>query len=77
MLAVRVVEISTDDAASCNGHIVLGVGVKEDRVVDLAAETNRMIELNQLSILGGGLSVDLRSLRGWYRLLFLLWWELL
>jgi len=77
VLAVGIVEISADDAAACDRDVVRGVGVQEDRVVHFAAETNRVVQLNQLTVLGRGLAIHHRAFRGGHGLLLLFLWELL
>jgi len=80
VLAVGIVEIARDDAAARDHDILLRIGVEEDRVINLSAEADGVIQLHQGIALALGPSLDswaqvLRldlALRGGRRLLLLL-----
>ena len=46
MLAVRIIQITGDDGASGDADIFFSIWVKENRIVNFATESNRMVQLN-------------------------------
>ena len=57
VLVVRVAQISNNDAAPGNEHVILGVGVQVDAAHDAARETDGVVELYLVArgdLLGAG-----------------------
>ena len=69
VLAVRVVQVSTNDAAARDANVVLGVGVQEHRVVNLTTESDGVVQLHDTVVVAGRLLVHHAALTLGLRLL--------
>ena len=58
VLRVRVGEVARHNGGACDADEVLAVRVQEHRVVNLAAESDGVVKLDERSIVGDSLSVD-------------------
>ena len=56
MLAVRVIQVAGNHAGASNGDVVNLVWMQEDGVLNLTAETDRVVQFYQLVALGSHLA---------------------